>query len=145
MTTAQQVVDGAAEELGIKTAEIALEANDFDAIFNRMNDMLSEWAAVGLAPAFESVTDGNDEVLIDRASVAAVKYNLALRSASAFQRPVSQALAGMADDALTRWQASSTFIGGTAYPDSLPLGSGNRCADIGDDSRFFPVNQKDNF
>ena len=66
MTTAQQIVDGAAEELGVKTAEIALEAADYKAIFDRMNDMLAEWSYKGLTPAFEPVVNSTDEVKVDR-------------------------------------------------------------------------------
>lgn len=145
MITAQQIVDGAAEELGVKTAEIALEAADYKAIFERMNDLLSEWARLGLTPAFDPVVNSTDEVKIERSAASAVKYALALRCASAFQRPVSQALAGMAEDALNNLRTASVFISGADYPDSLPLGSGNRCQDGGDDSRFFPTNQTENF
>lgn len=145
MTTALEIVDGAAEELGVKTAEIALEPSDYKAIFDRMNDMLSEWAYNGLAPAFMPVVDSADVVAIDRHAVAAAKYALAIRCASAFQRPVSPALAGMADEAMTNLRAATMFIGGTAYPDSLPLGSGNRRCGLIDGDRFFPANEPDNF
>ena len=144
MTTAQQIVDGAAEELGVKTAEIALEAADYKAIFDRMNDMLAEWSYKGLTPAFEPVVNSTDEVKVDRYAVGAIKYALAIRCASAFQRPVSQALLGMANEALENLRAANIFTGKTAYPDSLPLGSGNRSCDF-DDERFFPTNQTENF
>ena len=146
MTTALQIVNGAAEELGIKTAEIALEADDYRAIFERMNDMLSEWAYSGMAPAFLPVVNATDEVLIDRNGVGAVKYNLAVRCASAFQRPVSQALAGMAEESLARLRSATLFTGQVEYPDSLPKGAGNRACEWGlDDDRFFPHNKKENF
>ena len=40
MTTALQICESAAEEIGVKTAEIALEDADFQVLFSRMNDML---------------------------------------------------------------------------------------------------------
>lgn len=146
MTTAIQIVEGAAEEIGVKTAEIPLEAGDYSVIFERMNDMLSEWAYDGVAPEFVPVVNSTDEVLIARHGVAAAKYNLALRCAPAFQRPVSQALATMADDSLAAFSASAIFVGETAYPDSLPKGSGNRRCGWGlSDDTFFPTNKKENF
>ena len=42
MTTANQIVNGAAEEIGVKTAEMPLEASDAQVILDRMNDMLTE-------------------------------------------------------------------------------------------------------
>jgi hypothetical protein len=41
--------------------------------------------------------------------------------------------------------ASNSDLGEIAYPDSLPLGSGNQCAGNYTDNRFFPNNKTDNF
>ena len=102
MTTAAQIVDGAAEEIGVKTAEIALEAADAQSILNRMNDMLLEWADSGLTPAFIEVFNLSDTVNVDRNAVAAVKFNLAIRCASAFQKVITQSLALSASSTDTR-------------------------------------------
>lgn len=145
MTTAAQIVDGAAEEIYIKTAEIALEAEDAQKIFERMNDMLLEWADIGITPGFKEVFNISDEVIIDRHAVAAVKYNLAIRCASVFKKQVSGALGEMSQSTLERLMASVDFIGDVAYPDTLPLGSGNECPDFNLDNKFSPANKEDNF
>ena len=145
MTTAIDIINGAAEEIEVKTAETALEAEDSQVIFNRMNDMLLEWADIGLTPAFKEVFNLTDTVLIDSNARRAVKTNLAITCAPAFQKIVSQALAKVASDSFDRLSASSFFIGPVAYPDTLPLGSGNECASSYDDERFFPENKKENF
>lgn len=142
MTTALQIVEGAAEELGIKSAEVALESADAQAIFRRMNDMLTEWADTGLAPAFVEVSDLNDSVNIDRNAVGAAKFALALRIASAFQRVVNPELRESARDSMEALERSVVFIGEVAFPDTLPTGSGNDCLT---DSRFFEQNKKANF
>jgi len=145
MTTARQIVNGAAEEIGVKTAEIALEPADFQAIFDRMNDMLLEWADIGLTPAFNEVFNGDDTIEVDANARGAIKYALAIRSAPSFQKPITAGLAENAADSLARLEASTDFIGEVALPDTLPIGSGNQCPDNNIDQRFFPSGQKENF
>jgi hypothetical protein len=145
MTTARQICEGAAEEIYVKNAEVALEAGDFQIFFVRMNDMLLEWADSGLTPAFVEVFNGDDTVLIDSNARAAVKYSLAVRCAPAFQKPLTQGLVLLRDESVQKLEASTDFIGEVAYPDTLPLGSGNRCPDDSIDQRFFPAGKKENF
>ena len=145
MTTVLQIVEGAAEEVGVKEAESALEPEDFQKIVDRMNDMLAEWSDIGLTPAFKEVTETTDIVDVDRNAVAAIKYNLAIRIAPAFERIVTQSLALNARESLSRLEASTNFIGDVAYPDTLPTGSGNDCADVAIDRRFFKQNIGENF
>ena len=145
MVTALKLCEGAAEELYVKTAETPLEASDFQVIFDRMNDMLLEWADSGLTPAFKEVYNGSDTVQIDDNARAAVKYALAIRCAPTFKRQITAGLVENATNSLQRLEASSSFIGPVAYPDTLPLGSGNDCASSYDRSRFFEQNKKGNF
>ena len=145
MTTALQIINGAAEKIGVKEAESALESGDFQVILNEMNDLLSEWADLGLTPAFVDVSASTDIVAIDRNAVSAAKNNLAIRIAPSFERIVTQALAKIAGDSLRSLQASQIHIGAVAYPDTLPTGSGNNCSDIFTNDRFFSENKTENF
>ena len=143
MTTALQIVNGTAEKLGVKTAEIPLEAVDYQLILTELNDMLSEWADSGITPTFTEVSRATDIVNINRDAVGAVKINLAVRMAPAFGRAVTPALANSANTSYNRLLASVVYIGEVAYPDTLPLGSGNeRCVR---DNRFFDENKSENF
>jgi hypothetical protein len=145
MTTALQIVEGAAEEITVKTAEIPLESADAMIFFNRMNDMLLEWADLGITPQFAEVYNLTDEIGIDRNAVAAVKYNLAIRCAPAFQKQVAMALGTVASDSYNRLLASITNIN-VEFPDTLPVGSGNECAEANYlDDRFFPSQKEENF
>jgi hypothetical protein len=145
MTTAQQIIDGAAVKASIKTAEIDLEAFEFQQILDEMNDMLSEWADSGLTPAFTEVTNSTDTVKIDRNAVSAVKNALAIRIAPSFGKIISQGMVLNANESRSRLEASQIFIGEVAYPDSLPTGSGNDCADSSISRRFYTQNKQDNF
>jgi hypothetical protein len=145
MTTALEIVNGAAEEIGVKVAEQDLQAEDYQTIFTRMNDMLLEWADAGITPAFQEVFNAGDIVLIDDNARRAVKTNLAISCAPSFQKIVTQALALVASDSFDRLSASVDFIGEIAYPDTLPMGSGNHCPGLDTNERFFPNNKRDNF
>lgn len=145
MTTVLQIVNGSAEKLGVKSAESALEAGDFQVIVDEMNDMLTEWADNGLTPAFKEVTESDDIVDVDRNAVSAIKNNLAIRIAPSFQRVVQPSLALIASTSLQTLEASVIFIGQVALPDTLPSGSGNDCSNIFSNDRFFPQNKKVNF
>ena len=145
MTTALQIVNGAAEKLGVKTAEAPLEAVDAQSILDEMNDLLLEWADLNLTPAFDEITDLSATVYVDRNAVSAIKNNLALRIAPTFQRVVSQALASIADTSLRALEASSVYIGEVALPDTLPVGSGNECGSQYYNDRFFDENKSENF
>jgi hypothetical protein len=147
MTTARQIVNGAAEKIGVKTAEIELEADDFQTIFDDMNDMLLEWADIGLTPAFTEVFDGDDVIQVESSARAAIKYALAVRIAPSFSRVITPALAESSRDSMARLEASTAYIGPVDFPDTLPIGSGNECPDYAfiRDDRFFPTNKKENF
>ncbi len=145
MTTARQIVNGAAEEVGIKRAEITLESADAQVIFDRMNDLLVEWADTGLTPAFTIVADLDDDVNIDSNAKGAVQYALAIRIAPTFQKVISPDLRILARETLEALERSVVHIGEVALPDTLPTGSGNDCGQIFRDDRFFDTNKKVNF
>lgn len=145
MATMLEIVNDAAEEIGAKTAEIPLESDELQAGIRRCNDMLTEWDDQGIIVGYNPVTNGSDEVEIDRNAVAAVKYNLAIRMAPSFRKIVSSALGGIAQSTLDRLMNANTFIGEAEYPGTLPIGSGNECADLDVDRRFYPDNKKENF
>ena len=142
MTTALQIINGAAEEIGVKTAESALEPADYQVILDRMNDMLLEWSDLGLTPAYSEVFNSTDTVDVERSAVAAIKFNLAIRIAPAFDKLITQALAENARNTKQTLETSVVYIGEVAYPDTLPTGSGNDCLT---DTRFFDQNKKENF
>ena len=145
MTTVLQIVNGAAIKATIKTAEIDLEAFEFQQILDDMNDMLSEWADIGLTPAFARVSNSTDTVNISDNAVGAVKDALAIRIAPSFSKPLTQGMVLNANTSRSRLEASQIFIGEVAFPDTLPTGSGNDCNNASIDRRFFTQNKQGNF
>ena len=145
MTTMLEVVEDAFEEIGVKSAEVSLTSDELQSGIRRCNDMLAEWDDIGIIVGYTPVLNGDDTVDIDRNAVGATKYNLAVRLGPSFQKPISIALATIADSTLNTLMASVTDLSNVAYPDTLPIGSGNSCSNYDTDSRFFPNNKPDNF
>ncbi len=145
MTTARQIIDGAAEHIGVKTAEVTLESEDFQVFLDNMNDMLLEWADIGLTPGFSEVFNGDDFIEIDNNARAAVKAALAIRCAVPFEKVITIGLVNLASETMQRLETSTAFIGDVDYPDTLPLGSGNNGCNIDTDRRFFNSNKPENF
>ena len=145
MATMRQVVSDAFEEIGVKTAEIALTSDELQSGIRRCNDMLTEWADTGITPGYIEVLNGDDTLNVDRNAIGAIKYNLAIRCAPSYQKQITQSLAMMASSTLQALETSAVHIGDVAFPDTLPIGSGNDCGDYYDDYRFFPQNKTENF
>ena len=78
-------------------------------------------------------------------AVSAVQYALAIRSAVPFQKIITPDLRALASEAMVALERSVIIIGEVAYPDTLPVGSGNDCGDSFRRDRFFDTNKKVNF
>lgn len=141
----REVVQDAFEEIGVKTAEVPLTDDELQSGIRRCNDMLTEWDDIGIIVGYNPVLNGDDIIEVDRNAVAAIKYNLAIRLAPSFQKIVGNTLAALASGTLDVLMASNTDISNIAYPDTLPLGSGNQCSSNDTDRRFFPNNKTENF
>ena len=144
MTTIREVVEDAFEEIAVKTAEIPLTDDELQSGIRRCNDMLTEWDDIGIIVGYTPVLNGSDTIEVERNAIAAVKYNLAMRLAPSFSKPVTQILFSLAEDTLNTLRASSSIVGKVAYPDTLPIGSGNECYDY-NYNRFFNANKTENF
>jgi len=145
MITMREVVSDSFEELGVKTAEVPLTDDELQSGIRRCNDMLLEWDDIGIITGYNELLNGDDVLNVDRSAIAAIKYNLAIRLAPSFQRVVGNALVALASGTMEILMASNSDLSNVAYPDSLPLGSGNQCASNDTDRRFFPNNKTENF
>ena len=145
MTTMLEIVNAAFEEIGVKTAEVDLTGDELQSGISRCNDMLLQWDDIGIIVGYNEVLNGDDIVNVERSAIGAVKANLSIRLAPSYQKLITPALAAIASGTLDVLMASSTDLSNIAYPDTLPLGSGNQCANNDINRRFFPNNKTDNF
>ena len=138
-------VEAAAEEIGVKTAELNLESGDAQSILNRLNDMLFEWRYMFLTPRFEELLNLQQEVDVDAEANGAIKSNLAIRIAPLFQKAITPGLSSLAISTKETHAIITMQPLDVAYPDTLPIGSGNQCFDFNNNRRFYPRIPKENF
>lgn len=145
MTTMREVVEDAMEDITVKKAEVALTNDELQSGIRRLNDMLAQWNELGIIVGYNPVTNGDDTLELEPAAIAAVKAKLAIKLAPSYSKPITAALAENASEAMTMLAIANSNIGEIAYPDTLPIGSGNECSDYGTYDRFFNQNKTSNF
>jgi len=87
--------------------------------------------------------DETDTVRLRRGAYSAVKYNLAGRLASPFQKPITPELAAEISAANKALLRMTVRLGDVAQPATLPMGTGNDRDQYND--RFFPEKNKSNW
>lgn len=145
MTTMREVVQDAMEDIGVKAAEISLTPDELQSGIRRLNDMLAQWDQLGIIVGYNPVTNGDDVLELDPAAIAAAKAKLAIKLAPSYSKVITPGLVENARESMDMLEIMNSHIGEIAYPDSLPLGSGNSCGGTYVDQVFFNANKKSNF
>ena len=143
MTTMREVVEDAMEDITVKKAEVALTGDELQSGIRRANDMLVQWDGLGIIVGYNPVLNGDDVLELEPAAIAAVKANLAIKLAPSYSKPITNALAENASTSLDILRNINAYIGPVAYPDTLPIGSGNECPDNFLNQRFYDDNKKE--
>lgn len=138
MTTASHIINRAFSKIGVRAAETALTASEVQDGLDALNDMLSEWDAVGTLKGAFPVKEPGDSLSMPRYADGAVKANLALRLAPEYDREITPAMQDDARNSLSNLITASVNLNNTKYPATLPTGSGNTGSGFGVDSDFFP-------
>lgn len=140
----REVVEDAMEDIGVKKAEVSLEPDELQSGIRRCNDMLAQWVELGIIVGYNPVFNGDDVLELDASAIAAVKAKLAIKLAPSYSKQITSALAENARESMEMLEIANSHIGTIAYPDTLPVGSGNQCGDYYEDT-FFPSNKTSNF
>lgn len=144
MTTALEVINRAFSIIGIRSSEVDLTDNEIADGIETLNDMMTEQAADGLQLGFAKVIDKTDDIEVPDWSLAAIKSNLAVRLAPEYDRPLTQAVVMFADSSFTAIKNRSIVIGAASFPDTLPVGSGNRVHNDVNQPHYFVDQDFDN-
>lgn len=129
--TKRQLVNSAFESIGMAGYVFDLQPEQVESATRVMDGMLAAWNARGIRigypiPASPEDTSIDDESGISDDANEAVVYNLGIRLAAAFGKPVStetKMTAKMAYDALL---SRAVIPIEQHFPDTLPLGAGNK-------------------
>lgn len=130
MATAAQVIKAALQRILVQGSDAPLEADEYqDAVF-ALNNMMLAWDAEGIALGFTEITDLGDEVTVPNGALRGVIANLAVEVAPDYNGVISQGLAIAADEGLKVCRLVGQSITASAYPETLPIGSGNEDASL---------------
>ena len=144
MTTYLKVIEGAFQDIGVKSAEEPLPPAEISDGMEELLNMLAEWDLIDILSGIEPTTDTGTDMMEPRGLTSAIRSNLATRLAGQYEKPVTQSLAikasrGMA--AIITINARKTTV---EPPSTLPMGSGNRRT-WDNDTDFFPEQTERNF
>ncbi len=142
MATAEQVVRSALQEILVQAADSPIEADEGrDAIF-AMNNYMFALDAKGVSLGYTEVSTLGQDITIPPGAIEGLVFNLAIRLAKQFNKPVTADLAIKAADGLKAMRILGQRMGRMSYGSTLPVGSGNyEYANRGD--HFYPSEQQD--
>ena len=110
---------------------------------NFLNEMMAEWDQLNIRIGYLNPTTINGDTGLPDYSIAAVKYNLALRIAPITEKPLTQSMVTSAQESyknLIRQTVTDGIF--TIYPDILPIGQGNKRCNVDNENYF--ANPADN-
>lgn len=146
MTTARRMIERAFSKAGIKPAESPLSDSEYQDGLDVLNDMLALWDANSVLEGVPLMDNTEDTVDCPRYAEGAIKAGLAIAIAGEYDRAVTQAMAADWTDKFEGLVAANTDLSSIDFPDTLPIGSGNRDSYYSYvDDVFFPQNKVRNF
>ena len=135
MATVAEVIGDALAEIMVAGSEAPLEPSEYQSSIRMMNDYMLSLDADGVKLGYTTVDTLDDVITIAAGAIYGLKKNLAIRMAPQFGVSVSPQLQMDADKGLRVMEKIAHVVPDTAYPNTLPIGSGNYRNSC---STFFP-------
>ena len=129
------IVDRAFSIAKIKKGNIDIEDDEMEIGIDTYNDIITQFNIDGISLAATIVSDKDDETDIPDWAQEMIKTQIAIRLLDEFNRPLTPVLAERADRALRAVMRMVSQQRGSAFPNTLPVGSGNYGFRT---NRFFP-------
>lgn len=126
MTTKREIINQAFDEIGAASYELNLSPEEIAAALRRLNQMMAEWDTQGIRIGYDLGGDVSTESGIPESSVYAVAANLGIRIAPIIGKNLSPSTVSEARKA---YRALVSYVYTPMqyqYPNTLPLGRGNR-------------------
>jgi hypothetical protein len=137
MTKVNEVVIDALEDIVVQADEAPIEPSEAKAAMRMLNDMMFAWAANGINLGYTSVSDLGDEVTVPAGAIMGIKAYLAIYMASKYDIDVPPEVAVRAKEGMKAILNLVNSITETAFPCTLPQGSGNNYPGYANNT-FFP-------
>jgi len=123
--TASTVIRDALQEILVQAAEQPITAAEGQGAMRLLNRMMAAWVLDGVDLSYTPVDSLNDDITVVDGALDAIVLNLAIKLAPQYDRPISQGLYINASRAYEAMLKTAVVIPETAFPATLPYGSGN--------------------
>jgi hypothetical protein len=123
--TASSVITDALQEILVQASEQPIESSEMKTGIRYLNRMMASLDANGISLGYTVVSNPSDTITVPDGAIEGIVYNLAIRLAQQFDEPISPTLAASARTGLSAMRKITVVPLPTAYPGTLPVGSGN--------------------
>ena len=141
MATVAQVAKASLQRILVQASESELEADEYQDFIFTMNNFMAALAADGVNLGYTQVSDLGDEVTIPVGALRGLIANVAIECAADYGGVVSESLAQAARQGLAVMRKLGQSLRPSAYPSTLPTGSGNYDWCNGSSLNFYPESE----
>lgn len=138
MATAAQVLKAALQRILVQASESELQADEYSDAMFAMNNLMAEYDADGISLGYTEVSTLADPITIPTGALRGLIANLAVEISPDYNGNVTAALADAARMGKNTMRKLALNIPDTAYPSTLPIGSGNEGCGSDFNSSFYP-------
>lgn len=138
MATVAQVTKAALQNILVQDSESALPADEYQDTIFAMNNMVLAWDAQGIKLGYTVVDNLGDDVTVPVGALRGLIYNLSIEMAGQFNAQVAPGVAQAARDGMKAIRKLGQTIVPSAYPGTLPVGSGNEAQGFTTGDHFYP-------
>lgn len=137
MATVAQVAAASLKRILVQGADAPFEADEYQDFIFALNNYMLALDAEGVTLGYTEVSDLGDQVTVPTGALRGIIANMAIEVAPDYGGQVSPALVKAARDGLQTMRLIGQTVPATAYPSTLPIGSGNDCNSAYLTSRFY--------
>lgn len=134
MATVAQVAAASLKRILVQGADAPLEADEYQDFIFALNNYMLDLDASGITLGYTAVSTLGDEVTVPTGALRGIIANMAIEVAPDYNGQISPGLVKAAKDGLQTMRLIGQTIPTTAFPSTLPRGSGNDCNLV---SRFY--------
>ncbi len=135
METAQSIIDDSLQAILVQASEQPIEPVDFQTARRYLNRMMATTPYNNLG--YTIVTQPNDPITVADGAIEGIVFNLAVKMLATYDMPLTAELNQNAKDGLQEIRRIAVTVQPTAFPCTLPIGSGNEQENTFNNQHFY--------
>ena len=136
METAQSIIDDSLQAILVQASEQPIEAVDFQTSKRYLNRMMATTPYNNLG--FTTIVNPDDLITVADGAIEGIVFNLAVKMLATYDMPLTAELNQNARDGLQEIRRIAVTVQPTAFPCTLPIGSGNEQENTFNNQHFYP-------